>query len=192
MQTPAWDTKDIPRDRPNAARMYDYFLGGYHNFAVDREAAAQASAIWPDMPRVMQANRAFLRRAVQFLAAQGIDQFLDLGSGIPTVGSVHEVAARTTPAARVVYVDNEPIAAAHSAAILRDVANAAIIEADARQPARILAHPAARRLLDPGRPMGVLLVSLLHFITETADAPHLVRARSDAMAQGSYLVVAHA
>ncbi len=181
-----------PADRPSVARMYDYFLGGYHNFAIDRQAAEQIVALYPDTPLVMQANRAFLRRAVQFLVAQGIDQFLDLGSGIPTAGNVHEIAQGLNPAARVVYVDIDPVAVAHSRAILRDNPHAAALLADARQPGAILAHPETRRLLDPGRPLAVLLVALLHFVPDDDQALGLVRELRDALAPGSYLAVSHA
>ncbi len=191
MDRPAWVPDDIPRDRPNAARMYDYFLGGYNNFEIDRKAAEQATAIWPDMPLVMQANRAFLRRAVRFLVGQGIEQFLDIGSGIPTVGSVHEVAQRANPDARVVYVDHEPVAVAHSKAILQDAPYATVIEADARQPEHILNHPEVGRLLDLGKPLALLLVSLLHFITDNEEAYRVVRVLRDAVAPGSYLVMVH-
>jgi hypothetical protein len=191
METPTWLLDNTPPDTPNAARMYDYFLGGYHNFAIDRRAAAQAIAIYPEFPLVMQANRAFLRRAVQFLVAQGIEQFLDIGSGIPTVGNVHEVVQASNPTARVVYVDHDPIAVAHSTAILGDNPRATIIQADARQPEQILGHPQTRHLLDSGQPLAVVLAFLLHFITDDAVAHRLVRALYDAMPSGSYLVISH-
>jgi len=187
-----WSTEDVPLDRPNVARMYDYYLGGYHNFAIDRQAAERAIAIYPDLPLVMQANRAFLRRAVSFLAHAGIDQFLDIGSGIPTVGSVHEVAQQINPAARVVYVDIDPIAVAHSEAILEGNPHATSIRADARQPDKILAHPALSALLDLRRPVGILMVALLHFVTDDATAIHLVRRLVDGVGSGSFLVLSHA
>src|SRR6266851_9348332 len=118
MIQPDWVPDEVPLDRPNVARMWDYFLGGAHNFAIDREAAEQAIKLYPDLPLVAQVTRAFLRRAVRFLLDQGVDQFLDIGSGIPTVGNVHEIAQRVNPAARVVYVDNDPVAVAHSRTIL--------------------------------------------------------------------------
>src|SRR4029450_10150540 len=104
VERPAWAPAELDLDRPNAARMYDYFLGGAHNCAADREVAVQAVEAWPDMPRVMQANRAFLRRAVRFLVGQGIRQFLDIGSGVPTRGNVHEIVQQVAPDSRVVYV----------------------------------------------------------------------------------------
>ena len=125
--------------KPKPARMYDYYLGGYHNFAIDRDAADAAIAIWPDLPYVMQANRVFLRRAVRFLVGQGIERFLDIGSGIPTVGSVHEVAQQLNPAVRVVYVDSDPIAVAHSEFLVRDNPRVAVVQQDATQVDQLLA-----------------------------------------------------
>ena len=136
MQRPPWAPREIDLNRPSAARMYDYYLGGSHNFAIDRQVAEQAIAMWPDLPIIMQANRAFLRRAVRFLAAQGIDQFLDIGSGIPTVGNVHEVAQQANPESRIVYVDIDPVAVAHSQAILAGNPHAAVIQGDAPTPIR--------------------------------------------------------
>jgi len=172
--------------------MYDYYLGGSHNFAIDRRAAEQAIAMWPDLPIIMQANRAFLRRAVRFLVAQGINQFLDIGSGIPTVGNVHEVAQQADPASRVVYVDIDPVAVAHSRAILAGNLNAAVVQGDARNPDRLLAEPEVQRLLDLSKPVGILLVALLHFIPDDGDASQLVQHLRDAAAPGSYLVLSHA
>src|SRR5579875_2063766 len=190
MSTPPAGFED-PSTKPSVARMYDYLLGGYHNFPSDRAAADAATAIYPDFPLVMQANRAFLRRAVTFLIEQGIDQFLDLGSGIPTAGNVHEVAARLNPAARVVYVDNDPVAVTHSAALLRDNPLATIVQADVTDAEALLQRPAVRDLLDFGRPLGVLLLSLLHFIPDDATADGLVRALRARMAPGSYLALTH-
>lgn len=178
-------------DRPSAARMYDYFLGGSHNFSVDRQAAEQILSIYPDIALVAQANRAFLRRAVRFLIDQGVDQFLDIGSGIPTAGNVHEVAFERNPAARVVYVDIDPIAVHHSLDVLKDVPSATAIQADARDPGCILAHPAVRSLLDFERPVAVLLLACAHFIADDAEVSDLLRTLRQAMAPGSYLVLSH-
>ena len=139
----------------------------------------------------MQANRAFLRRAVRFLLAQGIDQFLDIGSGIPTVGNVHEVVRQERPAGRVVYVDVDPIAVAHSQALLRGNPNATVIQADALQPETILRHPGVGRLLDWRRPVGLLLLAVLHFIADDAEAIGLVRVLKETMPSGSYLALSH-
>jgi len=176
--------------RPNAARIYDYWLGGFHNFAVDRDAANAASAACPDVALMARANRAFLRRVVAYMLAHGVDQFLDIGSGLPTRGNVHELVAQLNPAARVVYVDNDGVAVAHSRVLLKRVPTAAAIQADARDPAAILAHPDTQRLLDFTRPIGVLLFAVLHFLPD-ADAHGLVRALRDAAAPGSLLAMSH-
>ncbi len=172
--------------------MYDYFLGGFHNFAIDRAAAERVQAIYPDVAQVMAVNRAFLRRAVRFLLAGGIDQFLDIGAGIATVGSVHEVVHGTNPDAHVVYVDSDPVAVEHTRALLGDTPTVTIVEADARDVPGILTHPDVYRLLDFSRPVGVLLIALLHFITRDDEAYGLVRALHDALTPGSYLALAHA
>lgn len=177
---------------PSAARMYDAMLGGFNNYAVDRRAVERAAAIYPDIALVARANRAFLRRAVTYLLEQGIDQFLDLGSGIPTVGNTHEVAGRLNPAARVVYVDRDPLAVAHSAALLGDHPHAAAVQADVRRPDLILADPATRHLLDLDRPVGVLLLAVLHFVTDDAEAHGLVATLRAALAPGSCLAISHA
>lgn len=182
---------DIALDKPSPARMYDYFLGGYHNFAVDRRAADQVLSLNPETSLIMRANRSFLRRAVSVMLDRGIDQFLDIGSGIPTVGNVHEIAQRTNPVARVVYVDIDPIAVMHSEAILKDVANTVVIEADARQTAQMLASPKLQSMLDFSRPIGVLLVALLHFIVDDNEAYNIVRALREALPSGSYLALSH-
>ncbi len=192
MSMPSWARGDFPLDKPSAARMYDYYLGGFHNFEIDRQAAEQAIARWPDLPLIMQANRAFLRRAVNFVSGQGIDQFLDIGSGIPTVGNVHEVAQRANPSARVVYVDIDPIAVAHSQEILRGNPNATIIQGDVRRPSEILEHPDVQRLLDLDRPLALFLVALLHFIPDDDVAERAVGALRAALPPGSYLVISHA
>jgi hypothetical protein len=187
-----WVPAEVPLDRPNVARMYDYFLGGGHNFAIDREAAEQLFKLYPDLPLVSRANRALLRRAVRFMVDQGINQFLDIGSGIPTAGNVHEVAQRANPDARVVYVDVEPVAVAHSQAILHDVPNAIAIQGDARRPEQVINQPDVQQRLDWQRPMGVLLLALLHFVPDDAEAAHIVRTLREAMPSGSYLVITHA
>lgn len=191
-ERPNWAPADIALERPSAARMYDYYLGGAHNFAIDRQAADQALALWPELPLIMQANRAFLRRAIQYLSDRGIDRFLDIGSGIPTVGNVHEIALAANPAARVVYVDLDPVAVAHSRAILGDEPRVTVVQADARRMGELLAHPAVRELLAPGRPVAALLLALLHFIPDDAAADALVRQVRDALPPGSYLALSHA
>jgi hypothetical protein len=183
---------ELPGDRPSAARIYDALLGGHHNFAADRAIARRLVAINPDIPAIMAANRAFLRRAVTFLAKQGIDQFLDVGAGIPAVGSTHEVAAEGNAGARVVYVDSDPIAVRQAQAIIHDIPTAGALRADAREPAAILAHPTVRALLDLRRPVAVLLIAVLHFIPEDTEALAVVEGVRDALAPGSYHAIAHA
>jgi hypothetical protein len=171
--------------------MYDYFLGGSHNFAVDRAAADAAIAGFPNLAQGMRANRDFLRRAVRFLAQAGVDQFLDLGSGIPTVGNVHEIAHRVNPAARVVYVDIEPIAVQHSVALLADNANATAVQGDLRSPEQVLAVPAVTGLLDLDRPVGLLIVGTMHFIPDSDDPAGIIAGYRDALAPGSYLALSN-
>jgi SAM-dependent methyltransferase len=183
---------DVDIERPSIARVYDYYLGGSHNFAVDRQMARQTIELWPDLPLIMQANRAFLRRSVRYLVGQGITQFLDLGSGIPTEGNVHEVAQAAAPETRVVYVDIDPVAVAYSRAILTGNQHADVIQADLRDVTAILDDPRARRLIDPTQPIGVLMVAILHFIPDDAGPANIVAQYRKRMAPGSYLVVSHA
>jgi hypothetical protein len=141
---------------------------------------------------MMQANRSFLRRAVTYLSSQGISQFLDIGSGIPTVGNVHEIAQRENPKARVVYVDNDPVAVTHSRAILAQTAGATVIEADLRHPNEIVDDPQVRALIDASRPVALLLVAVLHFVPEHDDPYAAVAALCDRLPAGSHLVISHA
>jgi S-adenosyl methyltransferase len=186
VERPAWLSDEFDPDRPNAARVYDYFLGGSHNLAADRKLAAQVLAEIPDAPLVAQANRAFLRRAVLYCIEVGIRQFLDLGSGIPTVGNVHEVAQRAAPESRVVYVDIEPVAVANSRAILAGNDRVAVLQADIRDADRILNDPGLQRLLDLDRPLAVLMVSVLPFIPDADDPVRIVARFRDAITSGSY------
>jgi hypothetical protein len=182
---------DLDVDRPNAARIYDYFLGGSHNLAADREVARQIIDMVPDVPLIAQANRAFLRRAVRYCVDAGIRQFLDLGSGIPTVGNVHEVAQQADPECRVAYVDMEPVAVAHSRVILDGNDRVAVLQADVREPDRILGDPRLQALLDLSRPVAVLMVSLLAFIPDADEPVKLVARYRDAVVPGSYLAISH-
>jgi SAM-dependent methyltransferase len=192
MARPKWVPAGTDLDKPNAARVYDYYLGGSHNFAVDREMARKAMALWPDLPKIMRANRAFLRRAVQYVAEQGVDRFLDIGSGIPTFGAVHEIAREVVPDAQVVYVDRDPVAVAHSRLLLRDDPLSEVVEADMRNTSDLLAQPAVAKLLEPGEPVAVLLVAVLHFISDSEDPEGIVRQLHDAIPPGSILVLSHA
>jgi SAM-dependent methyltransferase len=189
---PNWAPAEIDIERPSPARIYDYHLGGMHNFAADRQAAERIAAIMPELPLIMRANRAFLFRAVRFLVDAGIRQFLDLGSGIPTVGNVHEIAQRVAAGARVVYVDVDSVAVAHGRALLDRNDDAAAVQADLRDVPRVLAAPEVRRLIDFSRPVGVLMVAVLHFVSDRDDPAGVVARYRDAVAPGSYLVLSHA
>ncbi|WP_319458757.1 SAM-dependent methyltransferase [Micromonospora sp. RTP1Z1] len=192
MQRPDWAPDTIDIERPSVARMYDYYLGGSHNFAADRAAARAMVEAVPEAPLMAQANRAFLRRAVQFLADAGVRQFLDIGSGIPTVGNVHEIAQRIDPASRVIYVDVDPVAVAHSREILNGNDRTTVIQEDLRRPAAILAHPEVTKLLDFSQPVAVMIVAVLHFIPYQDRPEEILRTLRAALAPGSYLVMSQA
>jgi len=181
----------IEMDKPNAARIYDYMLGGSHNFEVDRKFADDMMAATNSTPRSYRMNRSFLRRAVRFMVDNGIDQFLDLGSGIPTVGNVHEIAQAANPDVRVVYVDNEPVAVSHSRRMLADNPNAAIVDADLRDPRAVLDDPETRRLLDFSRPIGLLMVAIFHFIPDSDRPVEIVNRYREAVQGGGYLAMSH-
>jgi hypothetical protein len=177
---------------PNPARIYDYLLGGKDHFPADRAAAEELLALVPEARAGARENRAFLGRAVRYLAGEaGIRQFLDIGTGMPTQGNVHQVAHAVAPDARVVYVDNDPVVHVHADALLAAPTTAAIL-ADLRQPYRITQHPKTRKLLDLTRPVAVLLVAVLHFVTDADDPAEVVACLRDAVPPGSYLVVSHA
>jgi hypothetical protein len=175
--------------RPSIARIYDYLLFGKDNFAADRAAADKLMQSRLDPRRLALANRAFLRRAVRFLARQGISQFLDLGSGLPTSPSVHEVAREIAPGARVVYVDHDPIVVAHNDALLATRDGVITVRADVREPDAVLGNDALSGCLDFGRPVAVLLFSVLHFISGDEDAPGIVARFRERMAPGSFLAL---
>ena len=177
---------------PSTARMYDWWLGGHDNFAADRAAALAVSEAAPEAQLMAVENRKFLRRAVRYLVAEaGITQFLDIGTGLPTQGNVHQVAQGINPAARVVYVDNDPMVLAHSRA-LKTGGNTVVIEADLWDPRVILDHPGTRKLIDFSQPLAVLLVAVLHFISDDDDDPSaIVGAIRDVLQPGSYLVLSH-
>ncbi|HLK76922.1 MAG TPA: SAM-dependent methyltransferase [Streptosporangiaceae bacterium] len=175
--------------RPSIARIYDYLLDGKDNFAVDRAAAEKLMQSRLDPRRLSLANRAFLFRAVRFLAQQGIAQYLDLGSGLPTAPSVHEVARDTIPAARVVYVDHDPIVVAHNDALLATRDGVITIRGDIRDPETILADERLSACLDFSRPVAVLVFSVLHFISQAEDAPGIIARFRERLAPGSYLAI---
>lgn len=173
------------------ARMYDALLGGSHNFEIDRRAAEMGKALVPDLPRVALSNRAFLRRSVRFLVDAGVRQFLDIGSGIPTAGNVHEVAQEIDPEIRVLYVDIDPVAVAHSRAILAGNERATAVEADLRKPADLLTQVRATGLLDFEQPVGVLLFAVLHLLGDDDHPGAAVRSVYEAVPSGSYVAISH-
>lgn len=192
MNRPSWAPPEIDVTRPSAARVYDYYLGGSHNFEVDRRMAEEAMRLWPELPQIMQANRAFLGRAVRFLANEGITQFIDIGSGIPTADHVHEVAQQANPDSRVVYVDRDPVAVAHSRAILANDTHTTVVHADLRQTERIVEDADVRSAIDFSRPVALLMVAVLHFVPDEDDPATAVQRLCDPLPEGSYLVISHA
>jgi SAM-dependent methyltransferase len=177
---------------PNIARMYDYYLGGKDNFEADRVAAERVLALFPGLREGVQGNRRFLRRVVRFLAAEaGVTQFLDIGVGLPTQGAVHEIAQETSPDARVVYVDYDPVVVAHGHALLEVDDLSVMVRADARRPQELLALPDIRAHLDFARPIAIILFATLCFIPDKDDPAGIVARLRDAVAPGSYLAIAH-
>jgi SAM-dependent methyltransferase len=176
---------------PHAARVYDYALGGKDNYAADRELIEKLRALVPDTPLVAKENRAFLGRAVHFLADAGMRQFLDIGTGLPTQGNVHEVVRKIASDARVVYVDYDPVVIAHSRALLSGVDNVTIIQADACRPDDILHHPELRKRIDFNQPVALLLVGLLHLIADDNDPAGIIAQFRQALAPGSHLAICH-
>ena len=190
---PDWVPSGIDTGKANIARVYDWWLGGDHNFRADQDAARAMITVEPNARAIARANRAFLGRAVRFLAGEaGIRQFLDIGSGIPTQSNVHQVAHDVAPGTRVVYADVDDVAVAHSKLILDGNDDTAVIQADLRDPASILADPETQFLLDFTQPVAVLLVAVLHFIGDADDPGQIVATLRDALPSGSYLVVSHA
>lgn len=171
--------------------MYDYYLGGKNHYPADRKAADQIIALYPDVATWARDNRAFLQRAVRTMAESGIRQFLDLGAGLPTQQNVHQVAQAADPEARVVYVDNDPVTLAHARALLVNDDQTTVVEADLRYPEYILSHPEVTRTIDLGQPLGVLMVAILHFVTDDEDPAAIVSTFRDAVPSGSCLAVSH-
>ncbi|MFC5753237.1 SAM-dependent methyltransferase [Actinomadura rugatobispora] len=186
-----WVPRDIDLVTPNVARMYDFYLGGKDNYEVDREAAAQILRVAPFTPVLAYANRAFLRRATRCLAAAGISQFLDIGTGLPTRNNVHEVAREVAPGSRVVYLDNDPVVVTHGQALISGANGTLVLEHDLRKPEAILGDPAIRGFLDFEKPIGLMLLSVLHCLTDEEGAFASVATLLDALAPGSHVVVSH-
>ncbi|MFD5433922.1 SAM-dependent methyltransferase [Kitasatospora sp. NPDC127067] len=188
-----YDGVDLRLNVPHSARMYDYFLGGFTNFAADREAAGQALAVAPWLRAAARVNRAFMQRSTRALAEAGFDQFIDIGTGIPTSPNLHEVAQGIRPNARVVYADNDPIVLSHAQALLTGTpeGRTAYVEADVTDPLGLLAAPGLRETLDLSRPVALSLNALLHFVPDTHGAYELVERLKSALVPGSALVLTH-
>lgn len=186
----------VDLSRPSAARVYDWYLGGSYNWAVDREFGQSAIEICPLIPELARQNRRWLQRVVRSALRAGITQFVDLGAGVPTVGAVHEIVAERTddPAARVVYVDNEPVAATHSELILEQEGAqdwAGVVQGDMRRPDQVLHSEPVSRLIDFDRPVCVLMVAVLHFVEDGAQAAGILRDYADQLVSGSWVALSH-
>ena len=178
--------------RPSVARVYDYYLGGSHNFESDRVFAREVLRVYPGLTEITRDNRDFMRRAVLHMCSLGIDQFLDLGSGIPTAGNVHEVAQTVNPQAKVVYVDHDPVAVTHSRELLAGTEGVVTISDDLRAPDKVLRDAVVVGDLDLSRPVAVLMVSVLHFVGDEESPAALVEEYMSATVPGSYVAISHA
>jgi hypothetical protein len=183
--------RDLDVSRPNSARIYDYMIGGTHHYAIDRAHGQKSLEILPNAAWLCQENRKWLQRSVRYAAEHGIDQFLDLGSGMPSTGHVHEVVHAVNPDARVVYVDNEPVAVAHSEIMLDEVDNAAMVAEDLRDPAAVLDHPTTRDMLDLERPIMVVMAAVLHFVAPEDEPRGIIEGYTWDLAPGSLLAISH-
>ncbi|WP_330178780.1 SAM-dependent methyltransferase [Nocardia sp. NBC_01503] len=185
----------IDTSKPHPARRYDYWLGGKDNFPADRESADAVAEAFPTVRLAAVENRNFLRRVTRYLAAEaGIRQFLDIGAGLPTAGNVHEIAQGIAPESRIVYIDNDPIVLVHARTLLNSApeGRTAYIDADLRDPDRILDHPDLRATLDLNQPVALMLVAIMHFFTDDTKPYELVRTLCEALPPGSHLVMSHA
>ncbi|MGW2637131.1 SAM-dependent methyltransferase [Streptomyces sp. NPDC001348] len=183
---------EIDTSRPHPARIYDYLLGGKDNYEVDRRAGDELAAAAPEARSGVRANRAFLRRAVRYVVGSGVRQILDVGTGLPTPPNVHETAQEVAPGVRVAYVDNDPIVSAHANALLSRSGTTGVVLADLRDPQAIVEHPDVRRVIDFDEPVALLLVAVLHFLTDAEEPARIVATLRDALPPGSFLVLSHA
>jgi hypothetical protein len=191
------DAEQVPAGvdptRPSPARLYDYYLGGTHNYEVDRQAGEQLRSQLPELADAAWANRGFHGRAAVWMTAeQGIRQFIDIGPGLPTQNNTHQAVRNVAPDARVVYVDVDPLVAAYGAALLTDDGATTVITADLRDPGSVLAHPDLHRLIDFDQPVGVLMTAVMHFVADEEDPWGLVAQYLTGTAPGSYLALSHA
>ncbi|MCT2589339.1 SAM-dependent methyltransferase [Streptomyces sp. N2-109] len=182
----------IDTSRPHPARIYDYLLGGKDNYEVDQQAGDELATAAPEVRIGLRANRAFLQRAVRYVVGSGVRQILDIGTGLPTSPNVHEVAQKVAPDVRVAYVDNDPIVNGHAGALLSGSGTTSIVLADLRDPQAIVDHPEIRRIIDFDEPVALLLVAILHFLTEAEKPEEVVATLRDALPAGSFLVLSHA
>lgn len=178
-------------DRPAPARIYDYLLSGTNNFQADRDAAERITALVPELRDCAWANRGFHQRAAKWIAQRGIRQFIDIGSGLPTVGNTHEVVHQVDPRCRVVYVDNDPMVREHATAMLDDDETVRVIQGDLRDPGSVLAHPDLRALIDFSQPAGLLMTAVVHFVADESDPWRLLARYTGSLAPGSYLALSH-
>jgi hypothetical protein len=190
-ERPAWVTEGVDINVPNVARAYDYALGGYHNFAVDRDFLERLEEALPDLRMASRSNRAALSRVVRWLVSKGIRQFLNIGSGIPTMGNVHEIAQGAAPESRIVYADIDPVAVAHGRAILAGNPRVGMVEGDLRCPADIVNHPEVEALLDLSEPVAVVLFLVLHFIPDDNEVRTIMAELRELIVSGSYLALTH-
>jgi hypothetical protein len=186
-----WVPSDMNVAVPSAARVYDYLLGGAHNFDADRTVGEKVLAVQPSGRQIARSNRAFMSRSVRFMVNNGIRQFLDLGSGIPTVGNVHEIAQHADPDCRIVYVDYDPVAVAHSQLILDGNPLAVVVDADLTQPQSVLRNSTIRNFLDFSKPIGLLMVAVFHFVPDDKHPAEIVAKYVDAIPAGSYVAISH-
>ena len=189
---PGFALSDIDTTTPHPARMYNAYLGGKDNYPADREAVRQILRAFPEVRAIARANRAFLQRAVRYLVGvAGIRQIIDIGTGIPAAGNVHEIAAGVASDARVVYVDNDPIVHVHANALLTGTGTTGIVLADLRDPRAILAHSRLAARIDFTQPVALLLVAIVHFLADAEDPARIIGTLRDALAPGSYLALSH-
>ncbi|MTE22018.1 SAM-dependent methyltransferase [Streptomyces sp. TRM43335] len=182
---------EIDTSVPSIARVYDAILGGKDNYPVDQEIARRVAEAFPDGGEGARTNRRLLVRAVRHMARQGIDQFLDIGSGLPTARNTHQIAQEVAPGARVVYVDNDPIVLAHGRALLEDDERTVVVTADIREPDTLLSHPDVTGMLDPDRPVGLILNAVVHHLLDEEDPDGLVEVYKKWLGPGGYLLLTH-
>jgi S-adenosyl methyltransferase len=187
----SFSAEEIDTSRAHPARMYDYYLGGQDNYEVDREAAQRVIDAVPDVIPSAVANREFLRRAVRFVAGTGIRQFVDIGTGMPTPPNPYDIARSVSPDVNMAYVDNDPIVAVHAEARLTSSENTGFFLADIREPRGILEHPALGKLIDLGQPLALMILAVLHFVTDDEDPHRIVGELREALPAGSLLILSH-